>query len=703
VSRKGGGRIARKHLIPNVLVQVTLASLGVAREKKDVAFVLATGRQNPERRLRGGARGRARHDRRSRRRGPGDLELLGARTLEGLDLMIDPARRRLVAAGPLPAANRGPDPRAGRPAGRSVRRPGRRPAALRHPAGIPAERRHRAWRSVGGREMPCPAPRHRVTSEETRRGTPDEIGAGNPMLKVALIKPYQPAVCNGMSPPLGVLYLAASLRQQLGERVSVEAIDARLYSLTPEEVCRMVRDADIVGLSAENLEARVTKEIATLVKRMDPTKIVAVGGPYAHYRAPEVLEGCPDVDWAFDGECDRVFPEAVRRFADGESYDGILGMHYREDGEIVRPLGVDTVPDLDALPIPAWDLVDFEAYGEAQSFNVWRKKRLYGSLFTSRGCPYKCAYCHDIFGKKFRWRSAEHVLQEIFLLVDKYGVEEFQVVDDIFNLHKPRLKKIFEGLEQRYGLGRLRFCFPNGLRGDILTEDVLETLQRGGTYEITVAIETVTPRLQTLVQKNLDIPKVGRFVDYCYEKGILVRGFFMLGFPSETRRELFSTVWYALRSHLSFAAFFSVIPQPETPLYDIAKKVDADALAPVNQDDYYQGRSWYELATGFPLHYVTTFAVLAFYFLSPLRMLRILRSIPMWNFGHIGRQFVSFLLRRDIAEHLGRDRLRRHRPELEQLLQRRDPFVPTTRSERPRPIPARPARVAAAASPPPAA
>jgi radical SAM superfamily enzyme YgiQ (UPF0313 family) len=485
------------------------------------------------------------------------------------------------------------------------------------------------------------------------------------MLKVALVKPYQPAVCNGMSPPLGILYLAASLRQRLGERVVVQALDARLYSLSAAEVCRAVADAAIVGLSAENLEARVTKEIAASIKRLDPRKIVVVGGPYAHHRAREVLDACPEIDWVFDGESDLVFPEAVRRFADGESFDGILGMYYRRDGEIVGPAGVDTVRDLDALPIPAWDLVDFEAYGEAQSFNVWRKKRLYGSLFTSRGCPYKCAYCHDIFGKKFRWRSAEHVLEEIFLLVDRYGVEEFQVVDDIFNLHKPRLEKIFAGLEKRYGSGRLRFCFPNGLRGDILTEDVLRTLKRGGTYEITVAIETVTPRLQTLVQKNLDIPKVRRFVDHCYREGILVRGFFMLGFPTETLREIFATVWYALRSHLSFAAFFTVIPQPQTPLYDLAKEAAPAALEQVNQDDYYQGRSWYELATGFPLRYVTTFAVLAFYFLSPLRMLRILRSIPLWNMGHIARQFVSFLLGRDVAESLGRERLRRFRPDLE--------------------------------------
>ena len=305
-------------------------------------------------------------------------------------------------------------------------------------------------------------------------------------------------------------------------------------------------------------------------------------------------------------------------------------------------------------------------------------------------------YCHDIFGKEVRWRSAEHVLQEIFLLVDKYGVEEFQVVDDIFNLHKPRLKKIFEGLEQRCGVGRLRFCFPNGLRGDILTEDVLETLQRGGTYEITVAIETVTPRLQTLVQKNLDIPKVGRFIDYCYEKRhprprvLHARG-------SRRRRAASCSRRSGTRSaRTSFAAFFSVIPQPETPLYDIAKKVDADALSQVNQDDYYQAA----LVRGSrPASRSTTS--------RRVRGARVLLPVAAAHAAHPAehpdvelrphrspvRELSSAATSRSTSAAIGSAGTGRSS---EQLLQRRDPFVPTTRSERPRPIPARPARVAAA-------
>ena len=485
------------------------------------------------------------------------------------------------------------------------------------------------------------------------------------MVKVLLVKPFQPSVCPGMSPPLGILYLASNLRQTLGDRISVEVLDARLYSLRADEVAHAARDADIVGLSAENLEAAVTKEIARLVKRLDPAKRVVVGGPYAHYRSEEILRECPDVDWAFDGESDRTFPEAIRRYLDGEGFDGVLGMYHRRGGDIIGPPGTDTIKDLDALPFPAWDLVDFDAYDDAESMNNWRMHRRYDSLFTSRGCPYKCSYCHDIFGKRFRFRSAENVLQEIYLLVDQYGVQEFQIVDDIFNLHKPRLTAIFAALEQRYGAGKLRFVFPNGLRGDILTEEVVKTLSRGGTYALSLAIETVTPRLQTLIQKDLDIPKVKRFIDLCYREGILVRGFFMLGFPTESVKELLATVWFALRSHLTLATFFMVIPQPATPMYDLAKAENAEALGRMSQDEYYKGESWYELATGFPVRRLASAALFVFYFFAPMRLFRMATGIPLWNLRHILQLSLNVIILRRGFTSPGRERLRRFRPDLE--------------------------------------
>ena len=101
------------------------------------------------------------------------------------------------------------------------------------------------------------------------------------------------------------------------------------------------------------------------------------------------------------------------------------------------------------------------------------KGKRYAPIFTSRGCPYLCNYCHDLFGKRFIHRSSEHVLEEIELLYENYGVDEFEIVDDIFNLHKPRLKKIMGEVKRRWP-GKIHFCFPNGVRADIMDEEVIE-------------------------------------------------------------------------------------------------------------------------------------------------------------------------------------------------------------------------------------
>ena len=79
-----------------------------------------------------------------------------------------------------------------------------------------------------------------------------------------------------------------------------------------------------------------------------------------------------------------------------------------------------------------------------------QKGKRYALLFTSRGCPYLCNYCHDIFSKNFKFQSAERILQEIEFLYENHGVNEFQIIDDIFNLHKPRLKKVMHEVHRRW-------------------------------------------------------------------------------------------------------------------------------------------------------------------------------------------------------------------------------------------------------------
>src|SRR5690606_7418743 len=109
-------------------------------------------------------------------------------------------------------------------------------------------------------------------------------------------------------------------------------------------------------------------------------------------------------------------------------------------------------------------------------------------------------------------------------------------------------------------------------------EETIDALVEGGTYSAAIAIETATPRLQTLIQKNLDPDKAFWAIGELDRRGVAVTGFFMLGFPTETLAEMEATVRFALRAGLTQAYFFRVVPQPETPLYDLAAKENLPAL-----------------------------------------------------------------------------------------------------------------------------
>lgn len=464
-------------------------------------------------------------------------------------------------------------------------------------------------------------------------------------LRILLIKPYQPQPVMTHVPPLGLLYLTSNLRRRFAQAVSIQVIDAKMENRDAEGLRDDLAAADVVGLSAFNFEMEAAFAIARVAKALDPAKLVVLGGPLVHNRAEEVLTLCPEADWAFDGEAERTFPEAIGRHLAGQTPDGTIpGMFFRDGGRVVAPPGNDFIADINALPWPAWDFVDFAAYAAEPSINFLTWGRRYATLFTSRGCPYKCNYCHDLFTKKFRWRSAEDVVAEISFLVDHHGVEEFQIIDDIFNLHKPRVKRIFALLKERYPDKRLYFCFPNGLRGDILDRETVQAMKDGGAYQATVAIETVTERLQELTEKHLDVEKARRAIEYFDEAGIVVTGFFMLGFPTETTREIWDTIRFALRSRLAFAHFFTVVPQPGTPLYDIALRESPEATRRLGRTDYY-GLVWYKLATGYPLRSVAFLAYLLFH-LHPRRFYRLIKHLgfarAVYAFGQLLTMMIGF-------------------------------------------------------------
>jgi radical SAM superfamily enzyme YgiQ (UPF0313 family) len=305
----------------------------------------------------------------------------------------------------------------------------------------------------------------------------------------------------------------------------------------------------------------------------------------------------------------------------------------------LKPAGV--IDDLDAIPLPAWDMIDFDRYAKVRNMMSLLKGKRYAPIFTSRGCPFLCTYCHDIFGKQFRWRSPENVAAEVKLLKGM-GVDELEIVDDIFNMNPPRMKAVCRAIEPF----KMHICFPNGLRFDILDEEGCEALTRAGTYAACVAIETVTPRLQELIKKHLRADRAQQGIRWMSERDVLVRGFFMLGFPTETLEEIQATIDYAVKSELAQAYFFNVVPQPGTPLYDLALQENAAALESQSLTEYGTNRPWYTVAYGVNMESIRKRAYLRLLVLSPRRWIRLIRLMPWQSVLMELRDFTEFLVHR---------------------------------------------------------
>lgn len=385
--------------------------------------------------------------------------------------------------------------------------------------------------------------------------------------KVLLIRPHRNAPTRTLMPPLGMMCVAAYLRRT-GE-VEVRIIDMAPARMSYEDIAGRIRDfrPDWLGISSLTFESDGMHRLAAIAKEVRPDMPVVVGGPHPSAYTEQVMAD-PHIDYAVIGEGELTADDLGRALRTRGSVEAIDGLAWRENGGVRINPRQRYVEDLDSLPFPAWDLVDIPAY---KSFDRMSRSGIgdYMVIFTTRACPFKCLYCHNMFGKGFRKRSPDNVLAEIRELHDRHGVRELEIIDDIFNCDLDRAKRIFDMIADS-GM-KLTLTFPNGVRGDHMDEEFFVKARRAGVVFMAFAVETATPRLQKMLRKNINLEKIERNIALARKHGIFCLGFFMLGFPTETREELQATVDFAVRSKLHAAHLFIVNPYEGTELAKLAE------------------------------------------------------------------------------------------------------------------------------------
>lgn len=367
--------------------------------------------------------------------------------------------------------------------------------------------------------------------------------------------------------PLHFMYIAAALRSAGAARPQI--IDCEPHDLDDRDVVRMleVDPPDIIGLTAMTVDLPNVSRLAGRLRERFPDAWIWLGGSHASAEPADTLQRIPQVDVAVVGEGEQAAIELAQRWsADSRDVEGIEGAWSRDgDGAIVPGIARSPREDLDALPMPAWDLIDIEAYTHrVRRMGILYKQPRYMSLFTSRACPYKCTYCHSTFGKVHQRHGAERVLAEMAELMRTHGIHEFAFLDDIFNFDRDRLRAICEGIISRGW--RVHLSFPNGIRGDLFNEELLTLLRRAGGWRLNFAPETASERIQRATKKHANLDKLHEMVEVADRLGFLCLGNFMLGFPGETIEEMRATVRWSLESRLHVASYYRVIPLAGTEI-----------------------------------------------------------------------------------------------------------------------------------------
>lgn len=386
--------------------------------------------------------------------------------------------------------------------------------------------------------------------------------------------------------PLGIAYLAAVL-EKTGD-YELEILDTLCesdieegtplnggkqirYGLTDEAIEKRIRDfsPNVVGVACL-FSAMQWDMVNTcrIVKKVNPVIKTIVGGAHAGSMAKDIIREYNEVDFVIVGEAELTFLDLLRSLETNGGFTNLNGFAFRENGSVKFIPKTKYIEDLDSIDFPARHLFNMDKYFENAKSHGFYRNTPYTQVITSRGCPYKCTFCAlgAHWGSRQRMRSAKNVLDEIEYLINQYGIKEIHFEDDNLTADKKRAAELFDGMVKRNF--NIKWHVPSGIAVNTLNEELIEKMRASGCYSITLAIESGNQKVVTkLMNKPVNLKVVPRLVKKIRENGMDVRGFFIIGYPDETKETIRQTIDFARSLELDWSYFSIASPLPNTEMY----------------------------------------------------------------------------------------------------------------------------------------
>lgn len=391
-------------------------------------------------------------------------------------------------------------------------------------------------------------------------------------MRILLMLPYD-RLYNRDTPDLGLGYLAACLKQDK-HMVQLCLISRKFAS--PSALFDFIQQGkfDIFGIKVMSSSIMAVKETIKMMRNINPNAIIILGGPHVSGDPFNIFRLIPEADYAFYGEAEIGLIELVKRLSSND----VLDKKLNEIPNLIWKKELRTVvneqkfiDNLDILPFPAWELMEPKQFPNIP-FNGYSRRHPIAPMVLTRGCPNRCTFCEAgiINGHKLRSRSVENIIQEIKLLITRFGVKEIQFFDSNCASFQGPLREVCKRIVSENI--DITWCAPNGIRLDSIDRELVDLMKQSGCFQVNVGIESGSLRILKQIRKGLLPDTIREKVSLLRKAGIEVIGFFMLGFPGETAAEIKQTISFAMELPLTGASFSILSPLPGTDIYKEAYK-----------------------------------------------------------------------------------------------------------------------------------
>lgn len=393
-------------------------------------------------------------------------------------------------------------------------------------------------------------------------------------MRILLIKPPSQNQ-KTFSLPLGLAYIASYLEKN---NYQVKIIDSRASKYKKKDIKKEIKkfNPDAVGATAITTTLFDAFDVVKMAKEYNPNCLTVLGGAHPTVRAKETLELCKDVDIIVRGEGEITFADILEKYEtkNGNDLSKVQGITFRDNGKIIQTKDRPPIEDLDALPFPAYHLLNMDDYKYwYRLFSVFEMEKNsipFSYMHTSRGCPYNCAFCASraLWGQKCRSRSPENIIDEIKILKERYKRKVIDITDDTFTLDKKKVIKLCDLIRKE----DFDISFICCTRANLFDKEIATALKKAGFLIVYFGLESGVQKTLDYLCKGFTVQDSINAIKTAKNAGLKIVANFIIGVPGETKKDINTTINFAKKLKLNHTSFTVLLPFPGTKIYEDAKR-----------------------------------------------------------------------------------------------------------------------------------